>query len=587
MKTHGKIPVLALAALLALGTAAYAEETAGTGESGVSVTVKSAEHGSVTAAYEDGDAKRAVITGSASVPAGTELIVSATPHAGYRATSIRTEVGGTEAAVPARPDGDSLEATVAAAADMTVSAAFEPKETAGDRASVRSYRLDAVYANSTYYYHKEKNNGELMKQFVVYEKDAGGRSEITHGNYVDLTLFVSDPEAAGIEKEEFKKVSVSTPGGSVLRLSEHSDKPEVSKTASGEYTVVLKGLLYSGQEGHLEILVSGGRYNARLSAEIKNLTKDPPPPEPDPEPEQPTDAAKPYIIIRGYSYGGTDLIAGESRNVTMTFYNTSRTLAAENMMVTMDLPADAMVLTSSSNSFYVERLAPEASITKTVNVTVKPTAPVESKAMTVSFTYDYIDGEVRKSTQTEESISMPIQQVDRFTVTGLELEPQIFAGQEAYLSVGYVNKGRSDVFNISAKLVCEGAQNNGEEQYIGNLGSGTENTADFYIIPIAEGTIGGEVVISYEDTNMAEREIKVPFSATVVSAEDPGAADPANPDAPAPETPDGGPGGGGSGGGFPWLWTAAGAAAAAAAAAVAVIRKRRKQKENVDEDEDF
>ena len=165
-------------------------------------------------------------------------------------------------------------------------------------------------------------------------------------------------------------------------------------------------------------------------------------------------------------------MAGETRNVTMTFRNTSKTMAVENMMVTITMP-DAMMLTSSSNSFYIESLAAEGTLTKTVNVTVKPTAAAQSHSMTLDFTYDYMDGSTRRNAKTTETISMPVLQVDRFTVTGIDLSPQIFIGEETGLSVNFVNKSRTEIYNLSAKLSCEALTNNGEEQYLGNLGSGT------------------------------------------------------------------------------------------------------------------
>ena len=83
--------------------------------------------------------------------------------------------------------------------------------------------------------------------------------------------------------------------------------------------------------------------------------------------------------------------------------------------------------------------------------------------------------------KTTETISMPVLQVDRFTVTGIDLPQQIFIGEENNLSVNFVNKSRTDIYNLSAKLNCEGLSNNGEEQYLGNLASGTTSSADFYI----------------------------------------------------------------------------------------------------------
>ena len=82
--------------------------------------------------------------------------------------------------------------------------------------------------------------------------------------------------------------------------------------------------------------------------------------------------------------------------------------------------------------------------------------------MTVDFTYDYLDNGIRRNAKTTESISMPVLQVDRFTVTGIDLPQQIFIGEENNLSVNFVNKSRTDIYNLSAKLSCDALSNNGE-----------------------------------------------------------------------------------------------------------------------------
>ena len=272
-------------------------------------------------------------------------------------------------------------------------------------------------------------------------------------------------------------------------------------------------------------------------------------------------------------------MAGETRNITMTFRNTSKTMAVENMMVTMTLP-DAMMLTSSSNSFYIESLAAEGTITKTVNVTVKPTAAAQSHSMTVDFTYDYLDNGVRRNAKTTETISMPVLQVDRFTVTGIDLATQIFVGEENNLSVNFVNKSRTDIYNLSAKLSCDALSNNGEEQYLGNLSSGTTSSADFYITANDKGEIVGEVIITYEDTNMNQRTVSVPFVTSAVSYDDIyGPTDPVDPiDPVGPAEPEAT--------GFPWFWVIVGVVVVAAGVFV-YLKLRKNKKESVDEDEDI
>lgn len=551
------------------------------------ITVSKAEHGSITVSYTGTDGKAVSLNDTSTtkntVAKGTKLTVNTQAEGGYQLQSLTVKIDDQSKSVS---DGETIDAT---GKNMTFSATFSQKNTAGDQATVDTYQIDVIcpsYSNWVNYTDKKAagSPADILKKYVKYTAEWGGRSEIVSGDYVNLTLTVKDADFASIFSDvkvgdPVPNIAVSTPGSSALQMSSSNKRSVVTlkKTAEG-YDITLTGLSYNGQDGNLELLVSGKSYNAKISAAIKNLTPKPAPTEPE-KPDLPTDAAKPYVIIKSYSYGGGDLVAGETRNVTMTFYNTSKDITVENMMVTMNLPADTMVLTSSSNTFYVERLEPEKSITKTVNVTVKPTAPAQSESMTINFTYDYIDNDVRKNASTEESISMPILQVDRFTVTGVELEPQIFVNQEGSLSVAYVNKGRSEVYNISAKLSCPALKNDGEEQYIGNLASGNTSSADFYITALAEGEVTGEVIITYEDTNMNEQAVKVPFSTTAINIEEQAF----NPDM---MNPDMDPGMEDPSGGFPWYWIVLGVAVIAAGVVI-FLKKRSAKKEIVEEDEDY
>ena len=414
---------------------------------------------------------------------------------------------------------------------------------------------------------------------------------------MDLTLYVKDPDFAklttmpGYHPEKF---SVSTPSDSSFlagQFSSSSSDPKSNAKFSNWMNgsdvqgmiIVRTGVYYVwGNDNTLKLIVTQGNYNAILSCKIDNATIVPEK-ENDKKPDEETTAAQPYVIISSYSYGKGDLVAGETRNVTMTFRNTSKTMAVENMMVTMTLP-DAMMLTSSSNSFYIESLAAEGTITKTVNVTVKSNAAAQSHSMTVDFTYDYLDNGIRRNAKTTESISMPVLQVDRFTVTGIDLPQEIFMGEENNLSVNFVNKSRTEIYNLSAKLNCEGLSNNGEEQYLGNLASGTASSADFYITGNEKGELVGEVIITYEDTNMNQRTVSVPFTTKVTSYEDvwgpQGPVSPQNPDDPGMDPGMEQPAG------FPWFWVIGGVVVVAAGVFV-YLKLRKNKKESVEEDEDI
>ena len=484
-------------------------------------------------------------------------------------------------------DGDEIELTDS----ITITPVFQLKSTLGGEKTVDSYRLDAICSGSYYWqmYHKDTANNKKYTKYPGSPADkVTPNSEIVKGNYVDLTLYVTDEDflslysSAGYSKDNF---SVTTPGDSSF-LAGSGAGAEIEKwTVDGKekgMTITLTGVYYvGGSDNTLKLIVTQGNYNAILSCKIDNATIHPETPDDSKDNNEPV-AAQPYVIISSYSYGKGDLVAGETRNVTMTFRNTSKTMAVENMMVTITMP-DAMMLTSSSNSFYIESLAAEGTITKTVNVTVKPTAAAQSHSMTLDFTYDYMDGSTRCNAKTTETISMPVLQVDRFTVTGIDLSPQIFIGEETGLSVNFVNKSRTEIYNLSAKLSCEALTNNGEEQYLGNLGSGTTSSADFYITPSDTGDIVGEVIITYEDTNMNQRTVTVPFTTKAMSYEevygpmDPG-FDPGFDPGMVEEPTDNG--------GFPWFWVVAGVVVLGGGAFV-LLKLRKNKKESVDDDEDI
>lgn len=489
-------------------------------------------------------------------------------------------------------------AEIALTESITITPVFREKQSLGGEKTVDSFRLDAIcngYSNWQAY-HKDTTNNKKYTKYPGSPDNVTPSSEITKGNYVDLTLYVTDNDFLSLTQKDgydANKFSVTTPGdssflaggsgyyGSAIKSEANISIWNVNNTPKG-MLIELTGVYYvGGSDNTLKLIVTQGNYNAILSCKIDNATIVPEK-ENDKKPDEETTAAQPYVIISSYSYGKGDLVAGETRNITMTFRNTSKTMAVENMMVTMTLP-DAMMLTSSSNSFYIESLAAEGTITKTVNVTVKPTAAAQSHSMTVDFTYDYLDNGVRRNAKTTETISMPVLQVDRFTVTGIDLPQQIFIGEENNLSVNFVNKSRTDIYNLSAKLNCEGLSNNGEEQYLGNLASGTTSSADFYITGNEKCELVGEVIITYEDTNMNQRTVSVPFTTQVTSYED--VWGPSNPSVDPGMDPGTDPGME-EPAGFPWFWVIGGVAVVAAGVFV-YLKLRKNKKESVDEDEDI
>ena len=591
VKKMSKILIFILVLAMVLGTVAMAEvptpaaKTPATQEETVTYTITAGifTNGQMTIKY--GTTQSPLASGaSLTVEKDTEITVEFSATAGYEFVKATYKIGEKETSLS---DGGKFTLT----GDATITPVFQAKSTLGGEKTADSFRLDAICSGSYYWqmYHKDMANNKKYTKYPGSPADkVNPSSEIVKGNYVDLTLYVTDNDflnlcsPTGYSKDNF---SVTTPGDSSF-LAGSGAGAEIEKWTVGStdkgMVIQLTGVYYvGGSDNTLKLIITQGNYNAIVTCKIDNATIVPEK-ENDKKPDEETTAAQPYVIISSYSYGKGDLVAGETRNITMTFRNTSKTMAVENMMVTMTLP-DAMMLTSSSNSFYIESLAAEGTITKTVNVTVKPTAAAQSHSMAVDFTYDYLDNGVRRNAKTTETISMPVLQVDRFTVTGIDLPQQIFIGEENNLSVNFVNKSRTDIYNLSAKLNCEGLSNNGEEQYLGNLASGTTSSADFYITGNEKCELVGEVIITYEDTNMNQRTVSVPFTTQVTSYED--VWGPSNPSVD-PGTDPGTDPGMEEPAGFPWFWVIGGVVVVAAGVFV-YLKLRKNKKESVDEDEDI
>lgn len=589
VKKMSKILTFILVLAMVLGTVAMADQSDGTNTGNTTndtytITAGNFENGTLTIKYDSTQSPLTAGAISKAIAKGTEVTILAEPKAGYELVALNYTIG--ETTTDIKTDGKFT-----LTGNATITPVFQAKSTLGGEKTADSFRLDAICSGSYYWqmYHKDMANNKKYTKYPGSPADkVNPSSEIVKGNYVDLTLYVTDNDflslygSTGYSKDNF---SVTTPGDSSF-LAGSGAGAEIEKWTVGStdkgMEIQLTGVYYvGGSDNTLKLIITQGNYNAIVTCKIDNATIIPTKPD-DEKPDTETTAAQPYVIISSYSYGKGDLVAGETRNITMTFRNTSKTMAVENMMVTMTLP-DAMMLTSSSNSFYIESLAAEGTITKTVNVTVKPTAAAQSHSMTVDFTYDYLDNGVRRNAKTTETISMPVLQVDRFTVTGIDLPQQIFIGEENNLSVNFVNKSRTDIYNLSAKLNCEGLSNNGEEQYLGNLASGTTSSADFYITGNEKGELVGEVIITYEDTNMNQRTVSVPFTTQVTSYED--VWGPSNPSVDPGMDPGADPGME-EPAGFPWFWVIGGVVVVAAGVFV-YLKLRKNKKESVDEDEDI
>ena len=233
----------------------------------------------------------------------------------------------------------------------------------------------------------------------------------------------------------------------------------------------------------------------------------------------------------------------------------------ENLVATVE-GGEGLTLNGSSNTFYFEKIG--AGSEKTVSVPMKASRTVTGSAqpVSVSFKYEYVDNGKRTPVTTEQKITVPVYQPDRFEISKPALPVMVYAGEETSLSLNYVNKSKSDISNVEAEITGN-IESVTPFQNIGNLEPGKSGTIVFAVTALEPGEAEFTIKVTYEDGNgdTKTREFPVVLSVEAMDYPDPGMDEPM----PEPEEE----------GGINWPLVI-GIIIAIAAIAFIIIKKKRK-----------
>lgn len=371
--------------------------------------------------------------------------------------------------------------------------------------------------------------------------------------------------------------------------------------------LVNNGTFAADNYGTVEVPASGGsitfsnvRYNGggnTLQFELTTTTAgvvtqsitiaqcmdvNPNPPEPTPTPEPvPTEKPEydyPKILVKDFSFGGNSVEAGKEFTLELTLFTTSGNANLQDVMVGLNFgELKGVSLASGSMNTYVGEMAPNT--TKTISYKMITDATIEPGAISINVNLTSKNGEAATA-----PISIPVTQPERFDITNMEAPETIMMGEEGYLSVTFVNKGKSAINNLSAEIQGDNLANPGQSQFLGNIAAGTENSVDFSVLAAAEGTINGKVILSYEDAKGEVKTLEKEFSCTVEPMMDMG-IDPMDPGMMDPTVTETAPG-------MPvWGWVLIVVGVAAVVVVVAVVVKKKQKAKKLaqleDEDEDI
>lgn len=418
--------------------------------------------------------------------------------------------------------------------------------------------------------------------------DANGKSltKLTRGTKFTLELQMKNSgirtQEAGLK--ETKPDSGLYEGLDVSRLVDSfrgEDKPTVKLLSKDrqplEFTLTFPNLTYTGYGNTFQCMV--GYDNIDITYDTANITlieceeyveprpTDPPTPDPTTRPA----AATPNIIVKKYSYGDEQIMAGTTFPLTITFANTSSVLGVENIVMSIETE-EGLAISASSNTFYFEKLGPGATQTQELEISAIGSDRSTSSGISISFRYEYVDDSTRNSQTSSEKIAVPVFQPDRFEVAPPELRDMFYSGQEAFLSFNYVNKGKGTIYNVEAKLESDDVSAVNGVQNLGNFEAGKSGTIDFVVTPFMAGEANLTVHISYENASGETVTKDYPLTLSVMDV-DPDPVDPTIPDPVEPETEKKG---------SSLVWWLAGAAAVLIAFVVTALLVRRHKKKKAD-----
>ncbi|MCX8130405.1 MAG: hypothetical protein N3I35_09930 [Clostridia bacterium] len=220
----------------------------------------------------------------------------------------------------------------------------------------------------------------------------------------------------------------------------------------------------------------------------------------------------PKIIVSKYSFEPVQVKAGENFRLKLHFLNTNRSIPTSNIKISLSSDDGTFQPVNSSNTFYIEGIAPKAVVGKEITFSTKPDVTAKPYILTVN--YEYEDDKGNPYTA-KDVISIPVLQVLRLVTGEVAVSSEAFAGQPVPVTAEFFNMGKSTLYNLMIK--AEGDfQVQGSGYFVGNFEPGKSDVFDTTLIPNKVGGAKGNIVFSFEDASGKQTIIKKEFTMNIM-----------------------------------------------------------------------
>lgn len=242
---------------------------------------------------------------------------------------------------------------------------------------------------------------------------------------------------------------------------------------------------------------------------------------------------KPKLIISNYKLNPDMPEAGKDFTLDLTFTNTNRKKAVNNIKITLNggegastAPASAAQAGSgsaggsvfspvnSSNTFFIDQIDAEGEAEKTVTMRVVPNATAQNYTMSILFEYEDKDGNEFKAT---EIIGIPVVQRAKMETGNIDVSAGM-VGSPMPIDIDFYNTGKDVLSTFMVSLEGSGFTAENARYYIGNFSPGQSDHFSATVTPEQAGQLKGDVVFTYEDSAGQKHRETVPFNAEITDA---------------------------------------------------------------------
>ncbi|MCH4890585.1 hypothetical protein EZV73_23590 [Acidaminobacter sp. JC074] len=225
--------------------------------------------------------------------------------------------------------------------------------------------------------------------------------------------------------------------------------------------------------------------------------------------------SKPKIIIDEYNFGKEVILAGETFDLDIVFFNTSNTMGIQNAKVSITSEEGAFVPVNAASSFYIESIGVKEKVTHTITLKAKSDLNVKTYNVTADIEYEDSNGNSYDKSdnpyKASEKMAVPVMQELRLEVEDINVPGVAPVFQPFEIYVEFFNMGKSPLQNTMVTTTGDFEVQDGK-YFVGTFNAGSNDYYSCQIIPMAEGPQTGVITFEFEDAVGEKHSVTKEFS---------------------------------------------------------------------------